>query len=88
LTYRGAVRFACDGWAVSESAFRIWQSGQGAGITPGGLVAVHGRLEAFADDVFESLRRKHQRARGVCCLRGLMLDGRRKSVEPMAARLG
>jgi SRSO17 transposase len=38
--------------------------------------------------VFESLPRKDQRARGECYLRGLMLDGRRKSIEPMAARLG
>jgi SRSO17 transposase len=59
-----------------------------AGITPGGLAAVRRRLEAFADDVFESLPRKDQRARGVCYLRGLMLEGRRKSVEPMAQRLG
>jgi SRSO17 transposase len=44
-------------------------------------------LEAFADDVFASLPRRDQRARGACYLRGLMLDGRRKSVEPMAARL-
>jgi SRSO17 transposase len=34
------------------------------------------------------LPRKDQRARGECYLRGLMLDGRRKSVEPMTARLG
>jgi SRSO17 transposase len=34
------------------------------------------------------LARKDQRARGECYLRGLMLDGRRKSVEPMAQRLG
>jgi SRSO17 transposase len=45
-------------------------------------------LEAFADDMFESLPRKDQRARGACYLRGLMLEGRRKSVEPMAQRLG
>jgi SRSO17 transposase len=45
-------------------------------------------LEAFADDIFESLPRKDQRARGACYLRGLMLEGRRKSVEPMAQRLG
>jgi SRSO17 transposase len=38
--------------------------------------------------VFESLSRKDQRARGECYLRGLMLDGRRKSIEPMAGRLG
>jgi SRSO17 transposase len=58
------------------------------GIVPAELAAVRGRLEAFADDVFESLPRRDQRARGACYLRGLMLDGRRKSVEPMAQRLG
>ena len=59
-----------------------------AGITPAELAAIRGRLEAFADDLFESLPRKDQRARGACYLRGLMLDGRRKSIEPMAQRLG
>jgi DDE superfamily endonuclease len=58
------------------------------GIRPAELAAVRGRLEAFAEDVFESLPRTDQRARGACYLRGLMLDGRRKSVEPMAQRLG
>ena len=58
------------------------------GIAPGELAAIRGRLEAFADDIFESLPRKDQRARGACYLRGLMLEGRRKSVEPMARRLG
>jgi SRSO17 transposase len=58
------------------------------GIAPAELAAVRGRLEAFADDIFESLPRADQRARGECYLRGLMLDGRRKSVEPMAQRLG
>jgi SRSO17 transposase len=59
-----------------------------AGITPAELAAIRGRLEAFADDIFESLPRKDQRVRGQCYLRGLMLDGRRKSIEPMAQRLG
>jgi SRSO17 transposase len=58
------------------------------GIVPAELAAIGGRLEAFAEDIFESLPRTDQRARGECYLRGLMLDGRRKSVEPMAARLG
>jgi SRSO17 transposase len=58
------------------------------GITPGDLAAIRGRLEGFADDILESLPRKDQRARGECYLRGLMLEGRRKSVEPMAQRLG
>jgi SRSO17 transposase len=58
------------------------------GIAPAELAAVRGRLEGFADEILESLPRKDQRARGECYLRGLMLDGRRKSVEPMAQRLG
>jgi SRSO17 transposase len=58
------------------------------GITPAELAAVRGRLEEFTAEVFESLPRKDQRARGECYLRGLMLDGRRKSIEPMAGRLG
>jgi SRSO17 transposase len=58
------------------------------GITPAELAAIRGRLEGFADDVFESLPRTDQRARGQCYLRGLLLEGRRKSIEPMAARLG
>jgi SRSO17 transposase len=58
------------------------------GLTPAELAAIRGRLEGFADDVFESLPRTDQRARGQCYLRGLLLEGRRKSIEPMAARLG
>jgi len=58
------------------------------GLTPAELARIRGRLEAFADDVFASLPRADQRARGQCYLRGLMLDGRRKSIEPMAQRLG
>src|SRR6266542_1108842 len=58
------------------------------GLTPAELATIGGRLEAFADDLFASLARADQRARGQCYLRGLMLDGRRKSIEPMAARLG
>jgi SRSO17 transposase len=58
------------------------------GITPAELAAIGDRLEAFAADVFESLPRTDQRARGQCYLRGLLLEGRRKSIQPMAARLG
>jgi SRSO17 transposase len=58
------------------------------GITPAELAAIGGRLEGFAAEVFASLPRTDQRARGQCYLRGLMLEGRRKSIEPMAARLG
>jgi SRSO17 transposase len=48
---------------------------------------VRGRLEVFAAEMFESMARKDQRRWGEVYLRGLMLDGRRKSIEPMAARL-
>jgi SRSO17 transposase len=58
------------------------------GLTPAELATIRERLEAFADDIFSSLPRTDQRARGQCYLRGLLLDGRRKSIEPMAQRLG
>ena len=37
--------------------------------------------------MFASMKRKDQRRWGEVYLRGLMLDGKRKSIEPMAARL-
>jgi SRSO17 transposase len=58
------------------------------GLTAAELARIRGRLEAFVDDLFASLPRTDQRVRGQCYLRGLMLDGRRKSIEPMAQRLG
>jgi SRSO17 transposase len=60
-----------------------------AGLSARRLALVRGRLEAFADSVFEgAVQRSEQRKWGGCYLRGLMLEGRRKSIEPMAARLG
>ncbi|PNG16220.1 IS701 family transposase [Streptomyces cahuitamycinicus] len=44
-------------------------------------------LAGFVADVFASVPRRDQRAKGDCYLRGLMLDGRRKSIQPMAERL-
>lgn len=52
------------------------------------LARVRGRLEDFAAGIFVGLRRSDQRATGLRYLRGLMLDGRRKSMQPMADRLG
>ena len=46
------------------------------------------QLQEFAAEVFAGLRRVDQRETGVRYLRGLMLDGQRKSMQPMAARLG
>jgi SRSO17 transposase len=58
-----------------------------AGLSAGELSRVRGRLVEFASEVFESMARKDQRRWGEVYLRGLMLDGKRKSIEPMAARL-
>ncbi|MEV2234104.1 IS701 family transposase [Streptomyces phaeochromogenes] len=44
-------------------------------------------LGFFVADVFASVPRRDQRAKGDCYLRGLMLDGRRKSIQAMASRL-
>lgn len=46
------------------------------------------RLEEFAAEVFTDLGRADQRAKGTLYLRGLMTDGKRKSMQPMAERLG
>ncbi|MFE9414027.1 IS701 family transposase [Streptomyces sp. NPDC006704] len=54
----------------------------------GELAAVRGRLEEFASEVFAPLVRRDQRVKGQLYLRGLLLDGRRKSMQPMAERLG
>lgn len=58
-----------------------------AGLKPAQLQRLRGRLEAFAGEMFCSMARKDQRRWGGVYLRGLMLDGKRKSIEPMAARL-
>jgi SRSO17 transposase len=57
-------------------------------VTPDAIAVVRGELEAFATEVFEPFARKDQRRWGQVYLRGLLTDGQRKSVEPMAARLG
>ncbi len=58
-----------------------------AGLSERELARVRGRLVEFAEEMFESMARKDQRRWGEVYLRGLMLDGKRKSIEPMAARL-
>ncbi len=57
-------------------------------MTPDEIGLVRGELEAFAAEVFEPFARRDQRRWGQVYLRGLLTDGRRKSIEPMAARLG
>ena len=49
---------------------------------------VRPRLKMFAAGVLGGLVRTDQRAKGELYVRGLMLDGKRKSMQPMAGRLG
>jgi SRSO17 transposase len=57
-------------------------------VDEGALARVREQLQEFAAEMFAGLRRVDQRETGVRYLRGLMLDGQRKSMQPMAARLG
>ena len=62
--------------------------GRGAGpMKPQELAVVRAELLAFAGEMFTPFARADQRRWGEIYLRGLMVDGRRKSIEPMAARL-
>jgi SRSO17 transposase len=45
-------------------------------------------IEEFATSMFGGLARRDQRGKGELYLRGLLLDGKRKSMQPMAERLG
>ncbi|GAA2363338.1 hypothetical protein GCM10009854_48820 [Saccharopolyspora halophila] len=45
------------------------------------------RVEAFAAQMPGGLSRRDQRAKGELYVRGLLLDGKRKSMQPMAQRL-
>jgi SRSO17 transposase len=52
------------------------------------IARVRTDLEEFVSHVFGSLPRVDQRAKGNLYLQGLMLDGKRKSMQPMGERLG
>jgi SRSO17 transposase len=56
-------------------------------VTPAQLRRIRTRLGAFAEDIFAPIPRKDQRRWGHSYLRGLLLDGKRKSIQPMATRL-
>ena len=51
------------------------------------LDAQRAALIEFAGEMYGSLARCDQRAKGEQYVRGLLLEGRRKSIQPMAARL-
>jgi hypothetical protein len=74
----------CKAMALSrkERHRRWWDT-----VTPIQLRRVRTRLTAFAEDLFASVPRKDQRRWGQTYLRGLLLDGKRKSIQPMATRL-
>jgi SRSO17 transposase len=58
------------------------------GLSERRLARVRGRLEAFAGEMFDgAAQRSEQRRWAGVYVRGLMLEGRRKSIEPMAGRL-
>jgi SRSO17 transposase len=57
-------------------------------MTPQEIAEVRPRLLDFAAEMLGGLPRKDQRAAGELYVRGLLTDGRRKSMQPMAARLG
>jgi SRSO17 transposase len=57
-------------------------------MTPQQIAEVRPRLAAFTAEMFSDLPRKDQRAKGELYARGLLTDGQRKSMVPMAARLG
>lgn len=61
---------------------------RGRAVTPEEMDQVRPRLEAFAAEMLGGLVRSDQRAKGELYVRGLLVDGKRKSMQPMAARLG
>jgi SRSO17 transposase len=57
-------------------------------MSPQEIAEIRPRLLAFAGEMLGGLPRKDQRAAGELYVRGLLTDGQRKSMQPMAARLG
>src|SRR5438128_12412614 len=68
-------------------SLREVRMGSVSGLSAKQVRRVRGGLVEFASEMFESMARKDQRRWGEVYLRGLMLDGKRKSVQPMAERL-
>jgi SRSO17 transposase len=57
-------------------------------VTPEQIEQVRPRLVEFVGRMLEDLPRSDQRAKGELYMRGLLTDGARKSMQPMAERLG
>lgn len=58
-----------------------------SGVRSADLEAQRAALIDFAAEMYRPLVRCDQRAKGELYVRGLLLEGRRKSIQPMAARL-
>jgi len=58
-----------------------------SGVRAADLDAQRAALIEFAAEMYRPLHRCDQRAKGEQYVRGLLLEGRRKSIQPMAARL-
>jgi SRSO17 transposase len=59
-----------------------------SGVSPEEIAEVRPRLLDFTAEMLGGLARKDQRAAGELYVRGLLMDGQRKSMQPMAERLG
>ncbi len=57
------------------------------GVKAAELAEARAALVEFAEQMYAPLARCDQRAKGEQYVRGLLLEGRRKSIQPMAARL-
>ena len=57
-------------------------------MTPKALAALDRRLTAFLEELVAPMGRRERRAWARKYLEGLLLEGARKSIEPMAARVG
>ena len=68
--------------SVCRNGFRcgLWEN---QGVDAAGLVRVDEQLDSFVGEVFSPLARKDRRATAGLYMRGLMLDGRRKSMQPI-----
>src|SRR5688500_3748431 len=57
------------------------------GVRAADLAAQRAALSELEDEMYGSVARCDQRAKSEQYVRGLLLEGRRKSIQPMAARL-
>src|ERR1700686_3928832 len=58
-----------------------------SGMTDAQIRKCHERLERFLVDLLEPVGRSERRYWGAVYVRGLLLDGERKSIEPMVSRM-